>query len=963
MFRKAAKRITAIVLAGMMLTGAPLQNTASLTVSAGEVLGEGSFDYKIAPWQTYEARPARQNFSIDEGALHIQILISRGASGERYDLQTLYKNLHFKEKHKYKVSFKAKASRADLQLCSAIYGSPAEDEWLFVLDGDSGDMHMGPDMGGKWFSPVKLSTEYQSYEGVFTPTRDIDGAVWAFQYASGRDYAGNANDGDEIWFDDMSVECLTCDDCNADPNETYGLTDRSRSGLANNYISVNQLGYFPELAKHAVLSDNGGDTLYGASRIELSGSYTYEIVDTATGAVAYTGETGEAKDDNDSGDRICKIDFSDFEAPGEYYIRIRDEEWRSFPFKISSRIYSAEGNDLLTDAMNYFYQNRSGMDLSAEYITSGEPSGLIRAANRNESTGVVAEKWYTDRSVTAAELLTDGASRIDTKGGWCSGASFDKNMTEGAIAVWTLQNLYERSMLQGKGNKKFADKSGTVVIPESGNKYPDILDECRYELDFMAKMKVQPDDKTWGSLAGLYYHKLQGVGFDALEKDYSHEAHSVYLVQPPTFAATLNYAACAAQAARLWASYDSAYAEELLQAAKDAYQAYKWYYYEPDLQKTMHPNGYECVREDLNERSLYAPHSTVKNNNLYSDTEVSDDAYWAACELYISATELGGSTDPDAAYYLEELSAYPKAFKVPERITGGDNDEWDGTFTMFNWGNTAAAGSLSLTLHSFLVPAEDQNTLKKSVIATAIEYIDREADQGYGIPYVYDGVGYAEPTGLSYIVTRGYEPDSNAIVLNNLIVMAYAYDWTGEQKYLNGMISGMDYLLGNNPLAFSYISGYGLYSAANPVHRYWKNEIEPSLPKAPDGVAVSGPNGMLMDDYMLALGFKYSYDGSENLSQRYYADSAEAWSVNSASLSTNAALAWVVSFLQDTVPDTYQYGDVNGDGMVTGADAEMLLSYLLCSGDITYPWAADLNHDFRLDAVDLTLLKRMLLSK
>ena len=961
MFKKTAKKITAVILAGAMLVPAAMP-AAPLTATAGEVLGECSFDCKIVPWQTSETSPAKQYFSIDEGALHIEIVIPTGGSGERYDLQTLYKNLHFKEKHQYKVSFKAKASREGLILCSAIFSSPAEDEELFVLDGESGDLHMGPYMGGDWFrAPVKLTTDYQSFEGIFTPTRDLDRAVWAFQYAHGTNFAGNAENGDEIWFDDMSVECLTCEDCNADPNASCGITDRDRSGLANNFISVNQLGYFPQLAKHATLSDNGGDAYAGASKIELSGSYTYEIVDTESGAVAYTGTTDPVKADDDSGDHICKIDFTDFEAPGEYYIRIKDEQWRSFPFKISSSIYSEEGHNLLTDAMNYFYQNRSGEDLNAGYITSGKPSELIHAENRNESTGVVAERWYTDRSAKAAELLTDEATRIDTRGGWCSGAEFDKNMVEGAVSVWTLQNLYERTTMTASTVQKFADKNGTVVIPEAGNEYPDILDECRYELDFMAKMKVQPDEKKWGSLTGLYHHKLQGVGFDALEKDYSHEAHSVYLVQPPTFAATLNYAACAAQAARLWAPYDAEYAAELLQAAKDAYQAYKRYYYEPDLQKTVHPNGYECAREDLNEISLYAPHTTVKNNELYSDTEVSDDAYWAACELYISAYEIGGSTDPDAAYYLEELSAYPKAFMVPERITGGDNDKWDGTFTMFNWGNTAAAGSLSLTLHSFLLSAEDKNTLMKSVIKTAGYYIERESEQGYGIPYVYDGAGYAEPTGMSYIVTRGYELNSNAIVLNNLIVMAYAYDWTGEWKYLDGMISGMDYLLGNNPLAFSYITGYGSYSAANPVHRYWKNEIEPSLPKAPDGVAVSGPNGMLMDNYMLALGFKYKYDGSENLSQRYYADSAEAWSVNSASLSTNAALAWVVSFLQDTVPDTYQYGDVNGDGLVNSADAEMLLSYLLCSGDITYPWAADLNHDFRLDAVDLALLKRMLL--
>ena len=46
---------------------------------------------------------------------------------------------------------------------------------------------------------------------------------------------------------------------------------------------------------------------------------------------------------------------------------------------------------------------------------------------------------------------------------------------------------------------------------------------------------------------------------------------------------------------------------------------------------------------------------------------------------------------------------------------------------------------------------------------------------------------------------------TNSMVINNLIVMAYAYDLTGEKKYLNGVVTGMDYLLGCNPLAVTGI--------------------------------------------------------------------------------------------------------------------------------------------------------------
>ena len=945
-----------MMLAGTVLTQMTLYQPASLTASGGEVLGESTFDHKIIPWQPIATSPARQHFSIDEGALHIVIEKAKGGTGERWDLQTVYKNLSFKAQHRYKVSFQVKASRDGVELCSAIYRSGDIYEEVFVLDGATGDMHMGPYMGGNWhLAPAIVNREYQTFEGIFTPTEDLSQAVWALEYAPGTEYYGNAVDGDELWFDNMSIECLDCDECNADPNAAYGMTNRARSGLAENYISVNQLGYFPDGVKNAVLSDNSGDLLFGAEKLTLTGSYDYEIVSTADDEVVYTGKTGKAQYDKDSDDHVCKIDFTEFTQPGEYYIRIKGKEWRSFPFSISAGIYSGEEQNLLTDALNYFYQNRSGMDLSQKFITSGEPNELIHAANRNESIGVVWDQWCFDQLTDAAHTLADRESRINAGGGWCSGTNYDKNMTEGGIAVWTLQNMYERAVQSAAGIEKFADGSGTVSVPESGNKYPDILDECRYELDFMAKMKVQPDEKTWGELAGLYYHKLQGVGFEALEKDYEHEFHSAYLVQPPTFAATLNYAACAAQGARLWAPYDKAYAESLMQSAKEAYAAFLQYYYQADVKTARNDRGAECYQEELNTASQYAPRGDV----LYGDIEVTDDAYWAACELFISANALHDTEA--AAAYLKELSEYDKAFQVQAKITGGDNRSPEGTQALFNWGCTASAGTLSLALHTELLTAAQKDTLEKSILGAADLYLETEAKQGYGTPYQYDE-SYSEPIGMSGLIPySGYEFDSNSHALSDLIALAYAYDLTGESKYLGGVTTGMDYLLGNNPLSFSFITGYGSYCAENPKHRYWLNEAEPSLPKAPDGVIVSGPNAIWLDDYMYAIGFAPKLDSTA--SQRYYADSTETASANSCSLSANASLAWVASFLQDSHTDEVQTGDVTGDGTVDKNDVQALVNYLLCDGELAVPRAADLNRDAKLNAADLSLLKQMLLRK
>ena len=55
-------------------------------------------------------------------------------------------------------------------------------------------------------------------------------------------------------------------------------------------------------------------------------------------------------------------------------------------------------------------------------------------------------------------------------------------------------------------------------------------------------------------------------------------------------------------------------------------------------------------------------------------------------------------------------------------------------------------------------------------------------------------------------------------------------------------------------------------------------------------------------------------------------------------------------------------GDVNGSNSLEIADAVMLTKYLTTQGELTDPAAGDYNTDGVINAVDLTLLKRALLT-
>ena len=966
MHKRTKKIVSGVLSLGMIASALSTFGTA-LSANAGLVVGESTFDHKALPWHTCESSPAKQDFNLtDTGEFHIKVLVPKGGDGEKWDLQVRHRNLNFKANHEYKVSCKVKGKRAGMELCSKI-GNISGDEEYFNLDGDSKDFHMGYHMGGQWpASAVKLTTDWQTFEGTFKPTKDLEACEWCFHYAKGTQWQGNAEEGDEIWFDNLVIDCITCGDkapgddcCNADPDKSYGATNRdyaARTDKANlmvdgktvNFISVNQVGYYPDLAKVATLSDNKGDILYGATTIDLTkgSTYDWELCSASSKEVVASGKTGAAFHDPDSDDTVAKIDFSDFNKEGEYFLRIKGKDWRSFNFAITKNLYTDKSHNMLTNALNYFYQNRSGLDIEGDYITSGDKKTLAHEGGHKTDKAYVQTQWKNEYSSQTEASSTYASSTITANKGWYDAGDHGKYVVNGGISVWTLQNMYERAQHSEAPKAKFEDKSGTVVIPEAGNGIPDILDECKYELDFIEAMKVSSDEPTWGKYAGMVYHKLHDhkwTGLATRPWDYSGATlsdgtkgwNTERIVKPPTFAATLNYAACAGQSARLW--YDAGKkteAEHYLEEAVAAYEAYK-------------PNWYKAKENEENDpKSLYAPFNQAKGGGPYGDNEVLDDDYWASCEIFISASRMGKSDI--AATFKKHMEEYENAYLAPERITGGENQS--GTFSVFNWGNTASAGSLSLLMNQDLLSESEAKKLSDSVVKTAKAYLAEEDTQGYGIPYKYDGPGYTDENNLSKdIIIKGYEWGSNSMVINNLIVMAYAYDITGNKDYLNGVITGMDYLLGNNPLSFSFVTGYGTYHEQNPHHRYWSHELDKTLPMAPDGVLSGGPNAGLQDPYVRALGFVPGK--ADNPSQRCFVDSIEAWSTNEVTINWNAPLAWIVEFLQDK-DESYDYGekkpdttdepgdttnppsgklflgDVDEDGDVTVADAVKLARYI-----------------------------------
>ncbi len=580
------------------------------------------------------------------------------------------------------------------------------------------------------------------------------------------------------------------------------------------YIITNQIGYFKTGAKKATLLSSEEKAV------------EFELLD-QDGRTVFSGSSTPMGYDAESGDDVHVLDFTDFTTEGTYTLRAGEAVSREFKIGIID-----EYSGLTYDALNFFYQQRSSVDIEAEYITSGDAEALARVAGHASDVADIYRVWGYEAS----------SGKQDVTGGWYDAGDHGKYVVNAGVSLWLMQNQYERAAANGTADV-YAD--GSMQIPENSNGYPDLLDEARYEMEWMLSMIVQE-----GDCKDMVYHKVHGVKWTALATEPSTDDQR-RIILPPTTAATLNLAACAAQSYRLWKELDADFAEECLTAAKNAYAAAKAY-----------PEMYAPITD-----------TSVDGGGAYGDDDVTDEFYWAACELYAATG--------DESYY-EDLQKSDWAFDVPSDMNGGEAKGFTGSF---DWGHTASLGSLTLTLTPDALSEAEHNTLVENLLVTADDYLHVSNEQGYGLPYK----GTMEEGDTCSRYTWG----SNSFVADNAVILSYAHEISKESKYLDGAVSAMDYLLGRNPLDISYVTGYGVHTAQYPHHRWWAVQADPEYPKAPCGVLVGGPNCGLEDPVVQELGF----EAGQVPPQTVYVDDIEAYSVNECAINWNAALAWLTSYL------------------------------------------------------------------
>ena len=791
----------AICTAGTLLTALPN------SVFAGQLLGQTDFSDGVGlPWHVCESATGEMEFEISDGVYRITIVNPGGASNggeDRWDCQFRHRGLTIESGKHYTVSFDITASK-DCTYYTKIgdLAEPFAEDWHGEPDDSQHEAY--------WNVQPLTANKTVTVNGFFTATRTAE-VEWAFHIGGDSVPAGTV-----FTFDNMSLICTDSDTYDYVKPETW-----NRAG-----ILTNQVNYFPQLEKKATLLS------------DQTSSVSFSLLD-ESGKTVFTGDSSVLGEDADSGDSVHVLDFSKFQEPGTYTLEADGQKSRSFSIG-GTAYYSG----MLYDALNYFYQNRSGIAIESQFITSGDSTSLARAAGHSNDTARITTDWD--------DLNSNGGTQ-DVTGGWYDAGDHGKYVVNGGISLWMMQNQYEHAKQKGDTS---AYEDGTMSIPENNNGYPDLLDEARWEMEWMLKMIVQD-----GEYADMAYHKVHDIKWTALGMTPADDTLE-RILKPPTTCATLNLAACAAQASRLWRDLDSDFSKQCLDAAEAAYAAAK-----------KHPD-------------LYAPIDQSIGGGPYGDDDATDEFYWAAAELYLTT---GDSS------YQKDMKASDWYLDVPTTLKGGESVD---TVASFDWGHTAALGSISLSLYPDQL-GKDAEKLSDAFSEAADTYLQLEDKQGYGQPYAASTISSSDSD-------NGYVWGSNSFVIDNAIILAYAYDLTDNTDYLNGAATAMDYLLGRNPVDYSYVTGYGTHAVQYPHHRFWAHQLSESFPMAPSGVLVGGPNSGMEDPWVQGSGWKKG----EIPPAKCYLDHIEAWSVNECTINWNEPLAWMTAFLCDAT-DGIMVGSVS----------------------------------------------------
>lgn len=436
-------------------------------------------------------------------------------------------------------------------------------------------------------------------------------------------------------------------------------------------IKVDQVGYLAGAPKFAMVAS-------------AKAAQEFTVRKSSNDSIVLRGTLLAAMDDADSGDRVQAADFSKLTATGRYYIAVADVG-RSWDFEIGPNVYARA----FYLAMRSYYGQRCGtaVDLGSEF--PGYKHGVCHLNGQlHETSGKT------------------GAHPHDGKG-WHDAGDYGRYVVNSGIATGTLLWTYELFGARVRNVK--------LNIPESGNGTPDILNEIRWNLEWMLSMQ-DGDGGVWQKETSERF-----CGF-VMPEDDKLTPYVIGTGSEPfkSSCATADFAAVMAIAARVYRPFDKAFADLSLAAAK---RAWAWV--------------------EKNPAVLFRNPKGILTGE-YGDRHCEDERLWAAAELW--RTTRDGDFE---AYLMGNASGYLGALAVPP-----------------SWSNVGSLGLWSYALGG--AKSELAERIRAATGQAADELVERTRQSAYKNDmttrdYVWGSNGVAANYGLELLVANALRRDARYV--------------------------------------------------------------------------------------------------------------------------------------------------------------------------------------------------------